>query len=174
MPQGRGQGLETPPSGQRSGSGDASGQGSGSGDTPLRAEVRVWRLPPQPRPEKPPEGPGSGWRAHPLSQGRRFSEALCPELGGGVCTATSEPVRSQASHLPSKCLKGPAEQITETCPPKARGCESERQGERDQGGCTGPALGAHIPPASTQVKLISFHPLDLSLTIFLVSFFFFF
>lgn len=148
MPQGRGQGLETPPSGQRSGSGDASGQGSGSGDTPLRAEVRVWRLPPQPRPEKPPEGPGSGWRAHPLSQGRRFSEALCPELGGGVCTATSEPVRSQASHLPSKCLKGPAEQITETCPPKARGCESERQGERDQGGCAGPALGAHIPPAS--------------------------
>ena len=59
---------------------------------PLRAVVRVWRRLPQPLPDQPPEGSGSGWRAHPLSQGWCLSEALCPELGNGVCTATSEPL----------------------------------------------------------------------------------
>ena len=58
----------------------------------LRAVVRVWRRLPQPLPDQPPEGPGNGWRAHPLSQGWCLSEALCPELGSGVCTATSEPL----------------------------------------------------------------------------------
>lgn len=92
MPQGRGQGLEMPPLGLWSGSGDAPLRAVVRVWRCLRAVVRVWRRLPQPLPDQPPEGPGNGWRAHPLSQGWCLSEALCPELGSGVCTATSEPL----------------------------------------------------------------------------------